>query len=219
VKVVICDPHRMFADALASVVDSRIWTIVDTPVDPAHAVAVVAQTHVDVCLMELVFPDGMTSVAAIAAIRDVSPATKVVVLTACSDPELIMSAVQSGADGIVFKDDEIDRIIEVCEQIVSSTHETEGALENCSAPANVTRPPTGTSERGEPHARPVSGLELEMLDRLLRGERGQALAYELGISYSSTRSRIRQVLARLGARSELEAVALAIDEDPRHDGP
>jgi two-component system nitrate/nitrite response regulator NarL len=117
-KVVICDHHRLFADAFASIVDARTWTIVGTPVDPAHAVAVVAQTRVDVCLMDLAFADGMTGIA---AIHEVSPATKVVALTASSDPALIMRAVQSGADGIVFKDDDIDRIIDVSEQAVYGT--------------------------------------------------------------------------------------------------
>jgi two-component system, NarL family, nitrate/nitrite response regulator NarL len=177
-NVVICDHHRLFADAFASIVDASTWTIVGTPVDPAHAVAVIAETHVDICLMDLAFPDGMTGIA---AIHEVSPATKVVALTATSDPAVIMRAVQSGADGIVFMDDDIDRIIDVSERAVY-----------------------GTTDRDETPDHSISGRDVEMLDRLFRGERGKTLARALGISYSSARTRIQHLLGKLGHRSGLE---------------
>ena len=205
-NVVICDHQRLFADALASVVDAHAWTIVGTPSDPAHAVALVARAHVDLCLMDLVFPGGATGIYGIAAVRAVSPTTKIVVLTASSDPELIVRAVQSGADGIVFKDDGLDQIIEISEQVVDSHDATAGASDD----------PRPTSETTK--SRAVSGLELQVLDRLLDGARGAALAQALGVSYASVRTRIRNLLREL-AGPQLDTIAFAVDDDTRRNGP
>src|ERR671930_606594 len=67
-------------------------------------------------------------------------------------------------------------------------------------------------------SRAVSGLELQVLDRLLDGARGAALAQALGVSYASVRTRIRNLLREL-AGPQLDTIAFAVDDDTRRNGP
>jgi two-component system nitrate/nitrite response regulator NarL len=213
-NVVICDDHRLFSDALARVLSARAWNIVDCAIDPAHAVAAVARGHVDACLMDLSFPDGDTGIEGIVSVHQASPDTRVVVLTATSDPQLVMRAVQSGADAIVFKDDDIDHIMEV----------VEGAHNDRSAtPRRVVAPaPPARAPRNDGSASLSQFLterEREVLERLVRGESGKQLARQMGIAYSTARTHIQNILVKLGVHSRLEAVAFAVEHDLCPTGP
>jgi DNA-binding NarL/FixJ family response regulator len=209
VNVVICDDHRLFSDALASVLEAHGWTIVSCAADPAHAVAAIAQTHVDACLMDLSFPEGDIGLEGIVSVHEASPDTKVVVLTATSDPRLIMRAVQSGADAIVFKDDDIDHILDVVERT-----ERHSAARASIAPSGTEsgHNTSATDQReAEDLVRFPTKREREILDRMVRGESGRHLVRQFDISYAAARSHLQSVLAKLGVRSRLEAVALAVE--------
>jgi DNA-binding NarL/FixJ family response regulator len=209
-NVVICDDHRLFSDALATVLAARAWTIVGCAVDPAHAVATVSQTHVDACLMDLSFPGGNTGLEGIVSVHEASPDTKVVVLTASSDPQLIIQAVQSGADAIVFKDDDIDHIMDVVER----TRE-DPARQTTVAPA---RREHAASTSTLDARRDVNELgrfltkrEHEVLEHIVRGESSKYLAQQMNISYSTARTHIQNILAKLGVHSRLEALVFAVE--------
>jgi two-component system nitrate/nitrite response regulator NarL len=214
VNVVICDDHRLFSDALATVLTARDWSIVACAINPAHAVAAITEHHVDTCLMDLSFPDGDSGLAGITAVRQASPHTKVVVLTATSDPQLIVRAVESGAHAIAFKDDDIDHIIDIVERT------RDGSID---LPVGRTRVvvepavPADAARRGREREREAQDLvrflttrEREVLERMVRGESGRDLARRMNVSYSTTRTHIQNILAKLGVHSQLEAIALAI---------
>jgi two-component system, NarL family, nitrate/nitrite response regulator NarL len=177
------------------------WEVVDCASDPAHAVAVVAREQIDTVLMDLCFPGGDTGIEGIESVRASAPDTKIIVLTASSDPALITRAVQAGADDIVFKDDEIDNITNAIERVVNGRRP--GAR-----PAY--RPPPNRRDDNE-LLRFLTQREIEVLKHLVRGESGKQMARALGISYSTTRTHIQNVLAKLGVHSRLEAVALAVE--------
>ena len=51
--------------------------------------------------------------------------------------------------------------------------------------------------------------ELEVLTRMTAGLSNRAIARDLGIEYTTVRGRVQSLLAKLGARSRVEAVARA----------
>jgi two-component system nitrate/nitrite response regulator NarL len=200
-RVVICDDHRLFSDALAIVLTAHDWTVVDCAVDPAHALAAVTSEQVDTCLMDLTFPDGDSGIDGIGSIHTASPDTKVVVLTGTSDPKLIMRAIDSGADGIAFKGDDIGHIVEVVERVQRGE-----VVMHHGPPKQPARASSPTTELG----RFLTDRELELLEHLVRGESGTELARNMGIAYSTARTHVQNVLTKLGVHTRLEAVAYAI---------
>lgn len=203
VRIAICDDHRLFVDALATVLRGRGWDIACAD-EPGDVVSIVRDRDVDVCLMDLLFPDGMLGLDGISQVRAASPSTQVVVLTAVSDARTLAKAVASGAAGIAFKDDDIDQIVEVVECV-------------CDGEAVSRRPTPRSSARVESRSHAASGLgyfltprECETLERLVRGETGPQLAKNMAISSSTARTHVQNVLTKLGVHSRLEAVAFAI---------
>jgi len=208
-NVVICDDHRLFTDALSRVLTERDWNVVACATDPAHAVAAVATEQVDTCLMDLTFGDGDSGIEGITAIHTASSETKVVVLTASRDPLLIMRAVDAGADAIVFKDDDIDRIVEIAERGGSEP----AGRQLAKARRRDVREPAGVDRgsSGRDLARFLTDREREVLDRLVHGESSKQVAGNMGIAYSTVRTHIQNILGKLGVHSRLEAVAFAVE--------
>jgi len=63
----------------------------------------------------------------------------------------------------------------------------------------------------EPSGGPrLTGREREVLQRLVRGERTRTIAAGMGVSYSTARTHVQNLLRKLGVHSRLEAVAFAL---------
>jgi DNA-binding NarL/FixJ family response regulator len=104
VRVVIADDQRLFAEALEAILstDSRI-DVVGRAVDGASAVELVRDARPDVVLMDIAMPV-MDGIAAAEALREETPATRVIVLTGSQAPADIARARAAGAAGYVTKD-------------------------------------------------------------------------------------------------------------------
>ena len=59
----------------------------------------------------------------------------------------------------------------------------------------------------------LTGRERDVLMLMARGLENQAIASELAIGYSTVRAHVRSLMAKLGARSRLEAVVRAVQLD------
>src|SRR5205085_12530049 len=135
-------------------------------------------------------------------------------LTATSDPQLIMRAMEFGADAIVFKDDEIGHIVEVVEGDHGTVHRAKAPLQDFT-PTRVHRSARDADELG----RFLTDRERDVLARLVHGESGKQLARHMGIAYSTARTHIQNILAKLGVHSRLEAVAFAVEHGLCDTGP
>jgi NarL family two-component system response regulator LiaR len=87
VSLLICDDHKILTDALAMVVErDPDLLLVGPPVhDAESAIALAAEQLPDVVLMDIMFKGGMNGIDATRKIKEVSPATKVVIMTAHDD--------------------------------------------------------------------------------------------------------------------------------------
>ena len=104
VSVVIADDHRLFAEALEAILstDGRI-RVVGRAADGRAAVDLVREEKPDVILMDIAMPV-MDGIEAAAAIREESPATRVIVLTGSEAPKDVSRARSAGVSGYVTKD-------------------------------------------------------------------------------------------------------------------
>jgi two-component system, NarL family, nitrate/nitrite response regulator NarL len=210
IRVVLCDDHRLFVDALAVVLTSRGCEVVARAFNPDQAVAAVLAHDVDVCVMDLSFPsssgcDGLEGTRRVVA---ASPSTRVVMLTGSADSSIALPAIDAGARGFARKDDDLDRIVQTIKQV--------HAGETVSGSAGSRRPwPPANGRRlnnqGQNLARFLTSREREVLERLVRGESTATLARAMEVSYHTARTHIQNVLAKLGVHSKLEAVAFAVN--------
>ncbi len=203
--VLFCDRHRLFTESLAHVLNSLGHDVLVSS-SPERAVQVVAETAVDVCVMEVNFGSDRL-VPAITWMRATSPPTPVLLLSAIEDPALLAPLLLAGAVGVVSKEAELEMVLERLMTVAGGGSWL----------------PSGTAPTRRTSLRSVasSGLddltrrEKEVLDRLVLGQGTAAVARGMGVTYATARTHIQHVLDKLGAHSRLEAVALAVRESQR----
>ena len=198
-RVLLCDDHQLFAEALGDVLSARGDDVVLTT-SPDRVVDLAQQCQPRVCVMDRSFPEGDVGVDAARRVLQVSPGTAVLMLTGSADAAAARAAIAAGVRGFLRKDEPLPHIVQALDQLA------EGLL--VVDPA-VLRPEVCRS--AAPLLSTLTAREREVLERMVHGESGQAMATALDVSYSTMRTHVQNVLAKLGVHSQLEAAAFAVE--------
>ena len=102
-KVVIADDHTLFREGIKRMLSLEKDILVVGEASRGDEVAkLVERSKPDVLLLDLKMPKG-DIVQTLLEVKDINPATKVLVLTAFSEDENILNAAKGGARGYVLK--------------------------------------------------------------------------------------------------------------------
>jgi DNA-binding NarL/FixJ family response regulator len=101
-RVMIADDHTMVRVGLRALLDVPDIEVVGEATSGPEAVELAREVRPDIILMDVRMPggDGLTATR---AVREVTPETKVLVVTSFDDDDYLRSAVQAGASGFVLK--------------------------------------------------------------------------------------------------------------------
>lgn len=204
-RLVLCDDNKILGEALAAALGARGHEAVAVTTSAYEGVAAVATHRPDACVMDLRFPSGGDGLYAARVIRERYPETAVLLLSGYTDPAVSAEAMRIGVAGLIGKDQNIDRIAEALDLI--------GAGGVVFEPVSEPDEPAGPAHRGGVH--PLSMLtprEKEVLRRIADGQGTAQMAREMNVTTGTLRTYVKNVLAKLGAHSRLEAAALASRE-------
>jgi DNA-binding NarL/FixJ family response regulator len=205
IRIVVVDDHAVFREGIRSLL-ARVDDIqvVGEAGTTEQAIQVTADTEPDVVLMDLNIPGGGGE-AATAAILANQPGVAILVLTMHTDDQHLRRALHAGARGYLVKDAEPDAII----RSIAAVHDGQVIFSPDIGAHLIAATATGPDEE-----RPFPNLtprELEVLDRLARGLRNDAIAARMGISTKTVQNTISAILLKLGAIDRAQAVAIARD--------
>jgi two-component system, NarL family, nitrate/nitrite response regulator NarL len=195
-RIIICDRQRMLAEALAAALGARGFHVLAVTTAVGDVLSVVAANRPEVCLLGLEPGDQSSGLDAVRAIRQRYPATKVLVLSAVTDPETLSQLMRSGAAGLTHQDQSVDQIA--------------SALDAIAAGQNVLNPgPLRVPARGPDRLSELSPREREILARIVQGQNTRQMSLAMNITVDTVRTYVKNVLAKLGAHSRLQLAALA----------
>jgi NarL family two-component system response regulator LiaR len=207
--VLVVDDHEVFSDAVAMLLgrqpDIRLMGAARDADEAIRLIDVDPDEQPDVVLMDLDLP-GVDGIQATRRIRELSPGSKVVVLTALEDPEVIAGALAAGACGYVPKTRAVDELMDVVRRAAA------GELvmpERDLAPVLERLRNTHARPEGELLLRRLTPRETEILRYLAVGETTTQVARHLRISALTVQTHVKSILAKLGVHSKIEAVTLA----------
>jgi DNA-binding NarL/FixJ family response regulator len=149
--------------------------------------------------IEMPRQDGL---AATRRIREVAPDAVVAVVTAHRDPDWVVRAAQAGASAFIPKDGSLAEMIDV----LSRVQPGQMLVAPSTFAGGATRSPASASRGAVPQ---LTRREQEVLDCLGRGMQVKAIARVLGITLETCRGYVKSLHAKLGVRSQLEAVVKA----------
>lgn len=204
IRVVVVDDHMVFREGLRALL-GRIddIEIVGEAATTQEAINMAEGVQPDVVLMDLNLPGNGGEVAT-TTILAAHPEMAVLVLTMHSDDAHLRHALNAGARGYLLKDAEPDAII----RAIVAVNEGQAIFDPGIAPRVIAA--TGASQAGRPF-RILTEREYEILDRLARGLRNDAISARMGISIKTVQNNVSTILLKLGATDRAQAVVLARD--------
>lgn len=208
IQVLIVEDHPIVAEGLECLLRSyHDLTVIAVADSVADAIPALAGTCPDVALIDFHLPDG-TGADAAGRIRAQCAGVAIVFLTADDSDERLLQAIESGASGYLLKSVTGAEIVEsIRAAAAGQTLIPAGAIATALAErAKIER------EQSR-HAQLLASLtrrEREILALMIDGADNRAIASQLHISYATVRTHVRSILAKLDARSQLDAVAKAV---------
>jgi DNA-binding NarL/FixJ family response regulator len=204
ISVLVVDDHAAFADAVRSELESDIeLTTVAVAYGLEEATSELAILRPDVALVNLQLSDG-TGIDLAKRARTLSPATRIVMMSATDSPDAVFHALLQGVRIWLPKTMEAPQLARAVRLAVRG-----GAW----LPVDVLGPvldalvDRATGITTDPLA-PLSRRELEILDGLAAGKNRAELATALHLSVNTIRSHVQNIIAKLKVHTTLEAVAL-----------
>lgn len=214
IRILIADQERTFAEALAVRLDDEedITVVGAVQVTTPPGPWLTAAASADVIVVDG-DPPGAAADRICAQLAGSSGSARVVTLSASSEPERIVDAIQAGVAGWVRKDQSLEHLL----QVIRGVAQGEIWLP-ASETGNVVRLLLHDQERRTRNGLLLASLtprERAVLTCLMQGPgRRDAIASQLNLSLNTVRTHLQNIMAKLGVHSTLEAVALI-----RGDGP
>ena len=202
IRVVIVDPHSMVARGLANALGQyHDLEVVAMATSLTEGIALTQEFEPAVMLLEHQ-GQARDAVKAIATVRRSTPSTAILVVSAHVDERVAARVLAAGACGAIDKAQDLPALA--------------AAIRACAAGEKLVIDPAllpGTLRRmREPSSAMTKHLaprEREVLTLLDRGLDVGRIASELGITRNTARNYVQAVLTKLGAHSQLEALAIA----------
>ncbi len=118
ITIVLADDHAAVRTGLRMVLERADgFRVVSEAGDAESALRTVLEHKPTVLVLDLNMPGALSSLDAIPRIAEVSPATRVVVLTMQEDPQFARRALRAGAAGYVLKESADDELVEAIRRV------------------------------------------------------------------------------------------------------
>jgi DNA-binding NarL/FixJ family response regulator len=198
ISVLLVDDHAVLRAGLAGLLDAQDGIEVVGHVSDGRQGAELARDHrPDVALVDLAMPvlDGIETTR---RIREVAPDTRVVILTAFSDRQQILGALDAGAVGYLLKDAEPEEII----RGVRAAADDQAPLHPKAAQTLLNRETPETT-------RTLTPREREVLRLVADGLPNKQIARRLGIAEKTVKAHLTNVFEAIGVTDRTAAALWA----------
>jgi len=207
IRVAIVDDHQVLVEALQMVLsgDPQLQ-VVGSAGTCAAAQELVARARPDVLLLDVSLPDG-DGLALAPKLKRLCPRMHILVLTSLVDEKTLLRAIDTGVSGFVGKNRPAADVMAAIRQAAEAEIVMPvGLLVGLLSHARETRP----RQPDKLNVDQLTPREREILVGLAQGGSSAAIAARLSISPLTVQTHIRNLMAKLGVHSRLEAVVHAL---------
>lgn len=202
ISVLVVDDHPVVRHGLRTFLETiEDVEIAGEAADGAQAVELAQRLLPDVVLMDLVMPE-LDGIEATRRIRELSPSTKVIVLTSFDDDEKVFPSIKAGAAGYLLKDVHPQELAEAIRKV----HRGEALL----APSVALKLMQEVAGAERAAASGLTERELDVLRLIARGLPNKLIAKELVVSEKTVKTHVSNILAKLHLADRTQAALYAV---------
>ncbi|MFE0173503.1 response regulator [Streptomyces sp. NPDC059002] len=212
-RIVIVDDHTLVRDGLIEMLNAEPeFLVVGEAGDGARAVDVIAARPPDVVLLDVGLPDG-DAAGTLRRILDVAPGVRVIMVSVYDEPRTVQELLRGGARGYLLKTVSRQDLVSAVRAVVADDERVVLSVSRASM-AQVHTP--APSEPGL-----LSAREREVMTLVAQGMTNGQTARQLAVAEGTVKHHLRNIFAKLGATSRIDAVNKAIAASlitPQRDG-
>jgi len=207
----IVDDQLMVRAGLRKLLEDAGIEVVAMAGNRTEAIALAAREQPDVILIELEV-DGEDALRFVPDIREAASKARVLILTGLKKQEGHQRAVQVGAVGVVFKNQEPEVLIKAVRKVhageVWLDRTTMGSLFN-----EMTRKKLDGRDLDETRRESLTDRELQVISLIAEGLKNKQIAQRLFISETTVTHHLSSIFSKLDVSDRLELVIYAFGHD------
>jgi two-component system response regulator DevR len=204
VRILICDDHEVVREGLRTLLAGRAdMRVVAEAGTSADAIEAAARETPDIVIMDVRLPDG-SGVEACRAIREILPATRVIMLTSYPDDEALYASIVAGASGYLLKQTRARALVEAIDTVSKGR-----ALLDPDVTAKVLERVRRGRADEDPALASLTDQERRVLEQLATGKTNREIGEALFLSEKTVKNYVSRILEKLGLHRRAEAAAFA----------
>lgn len=204
IKVAVIEDQMQTREMLMSLIDGQndVFDCVAVFENAEDAIAAIPGLGVDVALVDIHMPGGMSGIDCVHQLKTRAPRTEYIMCTSLEDADNIFRALQAGATGYITKSTPPDKILEAIKDAYNggspmSSQVARKVLGHFYSPETRQR---------ETELEKLSSREQEILDHLSKGYRYKEIAATLFVSVETVRKHIHNIYEKLQVNSRTDAI-------------
>lgn len=228
IRLLVVDDHNLFRRGLVALLaQDRRFHVVGEAADASAAQTHAAKLQPDLILLDNHLP-GVSGVDAIAGLKEVSPKSRVIMLTVSENEEDLAASLRAGADGYLLKTIDTEALCDFIQKVweghsVVSPEMMGKLLGLLRDGASVALPKAVAVEAGLPLVsrdnlavlatdnlvQNLSPREREILKLIARGDSNKHIARALGIAETTVKIHVQHIFRKLNLGNRVHAAVYA----------
>jgi DNA-binding NarL/FixJ family response regulator len=211
-RILICDDHEVVREGLRTLLAGRAdMEVAAEAATSADAIEAAARERPDIVIMDVRLPDG-SGVEACRAIREILPATRVIMLTSYPDDEALYASIVAGASGYLLKQTRAAALIDAIDAVSKGR-----ALLDPDVTARVLERVRRGNVDEDPALASLTDQERRVLEQIATGKTNREIGEVLFLSEKTVKNYVSRILEKLGLHRRAEAAAFAARRSVAHE--
>jgi two-component system, NarL family, response regulator LiaR len=202
-RILIADDHAMLREGMRNLLEKeKDFELVGEAADGEEAVRLAGKLKPDIIIMDIVMPK-LNGIEATKQIKQVSPSTALLILTAYSDIRYIIGLLEAGACGYLLKNSPGKDVTRAIRAVRSgeSVLDSEVTRKLVQRLASLSKSPEEREASGQ-----LTSREIEILKWAARGLSNKELSEKLFISLRTVKAHMTNIFNKLGCSSRTDAI-------------
>ena len=208
IRILVADDHASFREGLVRLLsDDAELEVTAQARDGEEAVKLAANVLPDIAVVDMSMP-GLNGIEVTKRIKEASPSTAVLIVSAYDCDSYVINAIRAGAAGYLLKEVRVREIARAIKSLYDGETVFASSVTDKLVKQLTKHTPNGDIKTGG-ELRPP---QLDVLRLASRGMSNKEIADVLFISVRTVQNRFVSIFQKLGVRSRTEAVAQALQE-------